>query len=824
MALSMLIRAVRACAPLVLIGAAVADGVEPAVEFVLPRGAQRGSKQVVSLQGLRLSDPVGLIFLDSGLSLEKFEPVDATHLKATLVVAPDCPLGQHGFRLHTKGGVSEVRTIHVGPFPNVDEAEPNDTRDTAQAATLSSTIEGVLIERDRDFFHLALEAGKRFTAEVEGVRLGTIAYSGPTPLIDAVLRLYDPDGRLVVEQDDGSITGRDPVLSFVPQRSGTYTVEVFDALLSPGSNERYRTYRLHLGSFFRPVTAFPAGGKAGEALKLRWLDAAGETLEETVQLPQERRPDGNVELFPGPAAGPVPTVNVLRINDFAAADEQEPNDTQAAAAPTSHAVPIALNGIVQRPGDVDFLRFRLPRNGSYNARIYAKKVGSPLDTVAAVYNAEGRLVSQGDDSAFMDDMDGDSTDSFIRFAAEEGEYVLRVTGRLGEGGPAHVYRAEISEAEPWLASYVREYVQFSQKRLAVAVPRGNRFLMMIGFRRGNFAAELQPQLGPLPPGVRAEIDTVHAAVDAVPLWIEADADAPIGSATVDFNTRVAKQPNCRGPFYQVVELSVGMPAYTPYSTYLERKLAVAVVDEVPFRVELTQPRVPLVRNGEMQLKVEVVRRPGFAGSVNVQLPFKPPGVGVAPSITIGPKETFGYYPLSATSTAELGKWKLGVLGLAKADDGGEMCIASDMIDLEVAEHYVEATLAMAATKLGTSVPVVCKLNVRQSFAGRAKLQLKGLPSGAAAAPVEVDDDATTATFTVRTTPDCQLGKFNQLFCEATVFRDGEPIIQKVGQGGVLRIDPPTTSPDEPPAIEAAGLSRRELLRRQYAAWLESLRR
>lgn len=799
------------------------QAVEPQLDYVLPRGGQRGTKQVVTLQGLRLTDPVGLIFLDSGLSLEKFEQVDAQHLKATLVIAPDCPLGQHAFRLHTHEGVSEVRSFHVGPFPNAYEAEPNDTIKEAQPAALDTSIEGVLQERDRDFYRLKLEGGKRFTVELEGLRLGTVANSYINPLIDGVLKLYAPDGKLIAEADDGSITLRDPVISLIAPQSGEYLLEVYDAVLAGGDFEDYRAYRLHLGSYVRPVTAFPGGGKVGETLNVRWLDSAGVAVEETLTFPKEKRDDGVWNLFPGAAAGQVPTGNVLRLNDFDSANEQEPNDTAETAA-EARAMPIAFNGIIQTPGDVDYFRFKLPHDGVWNIRVYAKKIGSPLDTIATVYRADGGRLVQADDSAFMDDMDGDSTDSFIRFSADKGEYILRVTGRLGEGGPAHVYRAEVIEAEAWLAAYVREYSQFSQKRLAIAVPRGNRFLMMIGYRRGNFAAELTSVLGQMPPGVRAEIDTVHSAVDAIPLWVEAAPDAPLTSRTVDFNTHVTKRSECTGQFHQVVELSVGMPAYTPYSTYLEKQLAVAVIDEVPFRVELTQPKVPLVRNGEMNLKVEVIRKPGFKENVNIQLPFKPPGVGVSPSITIQGGDSIGYYPMSASESAELGRWKLGVLGLAKAADGGEMCIASNLINVETSEHYIDAELSMAATKRGAPVPVVCKLSVLKSFDGEAKLELKGLPSGATAAPVMINAEANTATFQVQTTSECVLGKFNQLMCEATVYRDGEPIVQKVGLGGVLRVDPPTTSPDDPPPVEASGLSRRELLRKQYSAWLERQRR
>ena len=64
--------------------------------------------------------------------------IDELLPQAKLVIAADCPLGQHGLRLVTAGGVSEYRRFFVGPFPTVEEDEQlplkrNDKRETAPA-------------------------------------------------------------------------------------------------------------------------------------------------------------------------------------------------------------------------------------------------------------------------------------------------------------------------------------------------------------------------------------------------------------------------------------------------------------------------------------------------------------------------------------------------------------------------------------------------------------------------------------------------------------------------------------------------------------------
>jgi hypothetical protein len=73
------------------------------------------------------------------------------------------------------------------------------------------------------------------------------------------------------------------------------------------------------------------------------------------------------------------------------------------------------------------------------------------------------------------------------------------------------------------------------------------------------------------------------------------------------------------------------------------------------------------------------------------------------------------------------------------------------------------------------------------------------------------------------------GQHNQLACLLTLIKDGEPIVQTVSAGGVLRVDPPPPpKPNEPaaaPPQQAAAaskapekvLSRLEKLRLEQAA-------
>src|SRR5262249_20222675 len=122
----------------------------PFVDRVLPRGGQRGTEVAVTLQGERLADAAELLFLQKGPEGGTLEAKDEKSVVAKVKIAPDASLGEHRLRLRTRTGISELRTFWVGPFPCVDEKEPNDDQERAQPVERNVTIEGTVTNEDVD--------------------------------------------------------------------------------------------------------------------------------------------------------------------------------------------------------------------------------------------------------------------------------------------------------------------------------------------------------------------------------------------------------------------------------------------------------------------------------------------------------------------------------------------------------------------------------------------------------------------------------------------------------------------------------------------------
>lgn len=282
--------------------AQTAFALEHLVEYAVPRGAGRGETVNVQFFGAYISDAVEIVSYRPGLrcSEVRVRPSSTSEdgfmhggkvcdvVMAKIEIADDCPLGEHLLRVRTRTLLAEPVTFWVGPFPTVNEAETklgqNDSRERAQVVARQSTINGRILpgdDMDRDCYAIDLRQGERLSADLEAVRLGTQHFGGEN---DCVLRLLGPEGEVLGRSDDTALTVQDPRVSRLAPRDGRYFVEVSQQMHTPG--ERC-FYRLHLGTFAQPTTAFPLGGQPGERLALTLFGDPAGLIETTLTLPKE---------------------------------------------------------------------------------------------------------------------------------------------------------------------------------------------------------------------------------------------------------------------------------------------------------------------------------------------------------------------------------------------------------------------------------------------------------------------------------------------------------------------------------------------------------
>lgn len=757
--------------------AAQTRAASPSLSALRPVGGQRGTEVEVSLTGARVGDAQELLFYQPGLSVAKLEKVDDNHVKATVRIAPDSPLGLHDLRLRTATGISELRTFSVGLFKEVSEVEPNNDFTAPQPIDLGVVVNGVADNEDVDHFAVKAHKGQRITAEVEGIRVGITHFDPYVAILNA--RRFELDST-----DDAALVWQDGFASIVAPEDGTYIIQVRE---SAYAGNGACLYRLHVGDFPRATATIPAGGKLGETLEVTWIgDVLGER-KTSVTLPAIL--DKNFGLLNQDERGLSPYPNPFRLAPYGNVIEVEPNDDHATATPFT--APLALNGIIGSQGDTDHFVFSAKNGQTFDVRAHARTIRSPLDPVLYVAKKGGGAFVGNDDSA--------GPDSYIRFTADQDtDYVISLVDHLKKGGADYAYRIEISPVEPKLSlSLASESINRGTGTIAAAVPKGNRQAILVNAGRADFGGDLVLAAEGLPEGLSFEADTMPASIATMPVLLTAKADAPVAGRLATLTGRHA-DANVKIPseFTHTAELVLGQNNI-PFWTRTVDRMGVAVTDEAPYSIEIVEPKVPLVRGGSMGLKVVAKRQPGFTAPISISLPWNPPGVGSSGGVAIPENQNEAIIPINADGGAELRTWKIVVNGYSNAPSGPIM-VSSQLAPLTIAQQYLTFAFQAAAVEQGKETDLVIQVAKATDWEGPAEVTLIGLPNKATTEPATVTKDTKELIFKIKTDPATPAGNHNNLFCQVKVPQSGDSILHNLGTGQ-LRVDVPLPPKPNAPA-------------------------
>lgn len=767
-----------------LLGPSLAQASSPSMTAIRPMGGRRGTELEITLSGARLKDARELLFYHPGIKTTKIEAPSDTQVKATLVIAPDCPLGLHELRLRTDTGISEARSFSVGVLPEVAEVEPNNDFTKPQVIAMNSTVNGVAENEDVDYFVVEAKKGERITAEVEGIRLGIA-------LFDPYVAIMDAKRFELASSDDTALVWQDAEASIVAPEDGKYIIQVRESAYAGNGN---CLYRVHVGNYPRPTATLPSGGKLGEAIDVTWIgDVAG---NRTTKVTLPAAPQHEYGIVAADDKGSAPYANTFRLSPFGNVLEVEPNDDNGTATPFSP--PLALNGVIGKPGDIDRFVFKATKGQAFDIRVFARSLRSPLDSVLYIGARSGGVIAGNDDSA--------GPDSYIRFGApDDGEYVIWVHDQLLNGGPNYAYRIEVSPVEAKLnLSVPSESLVRGTGTIAVAVPKGNRQAILVNASRADFGGDLAISASNLPAGVTFEADTMAASLATYPVLFTANPDAAPASALALLSGKpVDPKVVVPSQFSQIIELVLGQNNI-PFWTRTVDSLAVAVTEEAPFSIEIVEPKVPLVHGGSMNLKVVAKRKPGFTAPIAISLPWNPPGVSSAGGIAIAENQNEAAIPLNAAVGSELKTWKIVVNGSSNGPTG-PVLVSSQLAALTIATPFVGLTYQSAAVDQGKDVTLAIKVAKLVDFDGEATVALIGLPNKVTTEPKTINKTTTDLVFPIKTDITSPAGKHASLFCQIVITKNGEPIVHNIGTGE-LRIDvpiPPKPSEAAKPAAPVA---------------------
>ncbi len=415
------------------------------------------------------------------------------------------------------------------------------------------------------------------------------------------------------------------------------------------------TYRLHVGTFPRPTAVVPAGGKPGEDVE--------------VTLP--RRP-GRRDQAEGDSCPPTPTAKLRRRTPRTPA--ASPRRACRSASATCANVD---RGRAERRRRQGHGRGRGPRRVQRRHR-----EGRATSTTSSSRRRRGRCSTStcyaraaplaarpgpvrsatpsGGGVVGNDDSGG--PDSYFRFTVpDDGEYVAQRHRPPRQGRRRTTSTASRSRrSQPTLDDGAsRRSQQYSQDRQTIAVPQGQPH-GDAGQRRAaaNFGGDVNVEVGGLPAGRDASSTDRRwpANESQVPGRVRGRRRTPPPAGALADLTGKHGRPQDGRSTGDLVAARPGWSSGQNNSHVLglhgRPHGAWRVTEEAPFTIEIVEPKVPLVQNGSMNLKVVAKRKPGFKAPITVRMLYNPPGVGSAGAVDDPAKaRTRSLLPMNANGGA-----------------------------------------------------------------------------------------------------------------------------------------------------------------------------
>lgn len=755
---------------------------QPAINGVLPRGVQRGTTQKVTITGTRVKDARQILMDIPGVNIKSVTPVDNAKVEVEVEVPADTNPGFYPVRLVTESAISNMILIAVGAMPNVDEKEPNSEFATPQPIEKNVTIEGVVAREDEDYYVVEMKKGEQLTVEVEGTR---IRQGRASPFFDPYIAILNSERFELAANDDAPLLQQDCVCSATIPEDGKYIVVVRDSSFG-GANDRYR---LHVGTFPRPVAVVPAGGAPGEVIDATFVGINGNQWTEKVQLPSE--PTEQFPLVVSNDKGVAPSPNYIRVQPMGNTIEQEPNSNFKES--THGAIPGAFCGILAEPGDEDYFSFDAKKGQIANVKMYARKVlRSSLDSVVNMYNEKGGRVAGNDDSG--------GPDSFFEYTIPaDGKYHVGISDHLRGGGPGHAYRLEVKLSGPEMTLSLPDRRRYEATN--IQVPQGNNSAVMLNVARRRFGGAIDITALNLPEGVTLTPIQMPANQTTVPVLLTATADAQMDGRLVNFVGAVADNPAIKSEFTQRHQLLIGQNNSVVYDFNADRA-AVAVTKKCPVTIEIVQPQIPVVRNGSMDLTVKAVRG-GYENDISIRMLYNPPGVGSSGSVKIAKGQTEAKLPITANASAAIGQWPIIVYASIADPVGGAYEIATKPATLTIEDKIFTFGFPKTSSELGAAADVIVDVEVGREFVGAGELELVGLPAGVTCekTKVELKNDTEQVSFPIKIAETARVGQHKTLVVRAAITSDKGVIRQTQGTGTV-QVDKPLPPPVEKKAAPA----------------------
>lgn len=546
-------RPILACALLALLAIDPRPLQAQLTATVSPAATPPGSTVPLRFQGANLTGPL-TIWTSFPATVDAVTPAkDGKSATATLTVPPGTTPQLGGLLVSGRSGVSAPLAFFVDDLPTIVEATSNHERAQAQPIPFPAAVDGRSDGVRFDYFRVSAKQGQTIAMEVYAQRI-------QSPF-DPVLRLLTADGSELAAADDTPGLAGDCALQAIAPADGDYLIEVHDNQYRAGGR-----YRLRVGDFPVNESTIPLAVRRGSIERLS-LGARSQILAASGAA------DGMAIVWPGDSGSALQQVLLTDLPEYV---ETEPNDNIEKSEQLL-VTPCGWSGRIDRPGDVDTVRFLARKAMPVYIETLSSRLGSPTRLAVAVLDSGGKQLAASSP--------GPSSSTISFTPPTDGEYRLQVRELLNRGGPRWSYRVQLSSGPDFRVNLKND--KTATTRQTAAANFGAAAFTVECERRG-FEGPVKVSLQDPPPGFQLlgnEITAKESRVIVIPprqtvgrgfvLRLQATAEIngvavtrPVGTLAVE----VAKQP-----------------AYPLLPAWRDGLLAVAVgADAKPF-FELTAP-------------------------------------------------------------------------------------------------------------------------------------------------------------------------------------------------------------------------------------------
>lgn len=457
---------------------------------------------------------------------------------AEVTVAPNAKPGRREIRVITKRGVSNALPFYVAQVPEVARrpmktcqlpvlgkeylAQRKRPREEVEMRiTVPCTMNGQVAPGEVNRYRFHASKGQRLVITVLARQLVPYVADGVPGWFQAVLKLYDEDGKEVAYDDDFRFNP-DPVLYYQVPEDGEYLLTINEALFR--GRESF-VYRITIGELPFVTDIFPLGGRVGEPIK---IEMHGWNLEKTALAPPPGDAKAGTYMIGATNGALVSNYVPFALDTLPECLDQESNDEPSKAQKVS--LPMIVNGRVDRPGDWDVFEVAGKAGETVVAEVNARRLGSPIDSFVKVTGADGKIIALNDDHYdAASGMNTDHADSYLMVKLPaDGKYFIHLGDTRRQAGKDYSYRLRISQPQPDFA------LRLIPSRIVMPGTKSAN-VTVFALRKDGFDGPITLKFKDLPQGLESPGATLAAKQEAVGLSLKtslAEMEKPVNLTVV----------------------------------------------------------------------------------------------------------------------------------------------------------------------------------------------------------------------------------------------------------------------------------------------------